>query len=137
MGFVRLAILGNLVRDPEIRTIANGDAVCTFSVACNIYRGRDKDPLVHYVRCTAWRRSAEICASALCKGQGVVVWGKGGVHTWSDTRDGSPRGTLELEVEGFDYAGRRPESAASESAPAEAEARPTEMVETEDPELPF
>lgn len=133
MGFVRLAILGNLVRDPETRIIANGDAACSFSVACNIWRGPNKDPLVHYVRCTAWRKMAEVCQSALVKGQGVVVWGKGGVHAWSDTRDGSPRGNLELEVEGFDFAGRRPETAAQ----AEAEERPTEMTEADEEPVPF
>ena len=132
MGFVRLAILGNLVRDPETRIIANGDAACSFSVACNIWRGQNKDPLVHYVRCTAWRKMAEVCQNALVKGQGVVVWGKGGVHAWNDTRDGSPRGNLELEVEGFDFAGRRPET-----AQAEAEDRPSEMTEVEEEVPPF
>lgn len=61
-----------------------------------------------------------------------MVWGKGGVHAWSDTRDGSPRGNLELEVEGFDFAGRRPET-----AQAEAEERPSEMTEVEEEAPPF
>ena len=132
MGFVRLAILGNLVRDPETRIIANGDAACSFSVACNIWRGQNKDPLVHYVRCTAWRKMAEVCQNALVKGQGVVVWGKGGVHAWNDTRDGSPRGNLELEVEGFDFAGRRPETAQMrrrpERSPRRAPGNPKKRV---------
>ena len=133
LGFAKLAIHGNLVRDPETKTTQNGASVCSFSVACNIYRGQSAPAETLYVRCSAWRQLGETCQKALKKGQGVVVWGKAGVHAWNDTRDGNAKGALELEVEGFDFAGRKPEG---ETAPAQ-ETGPTEMVEADDDELPF
>lgn len=136
MGFAKLAIHGNLVRDPETRTTQSGAAVCSFSVACNIYRGPNAQEVVHYVRCSAWNKMGEICQKALRRGQGVVVWGKAGVHAWNDTRDGSPKGALELEVDGFDFAGRRPEAAEPEPEQA-APDLPTEMTESDDDDLPF
>ncbi len=137
MGFAKLAIHGNLVRDPETKTTQSGASVCSFSVACNIYRGASAEPVTYYVRCSAWRALGETCQKALRKGQGVIVWGKAGVHAWNDTRDGSPRGALELEVEGFDFAGRKPEGEAEQSAPPAQDAEPTEMTEADDEELPF
>lgn len=138
VGFAKLAIHGNLVRDPETRTTQSGASVCSFSVACNIWRGQNAEQEIHYVRCSAWRTLGEICQKALRKGQGVVVWGKAGVHAWNDNRDGSAKGALELEVEGFDFAGRKPdaEGGAGESAPAR-EPGPTEMTEADDDDLPF
>ena len=136
MGFAKLVIHGNLVRDPDTKTTQSGASVCSFSVACNIYRGPSADARTEYVRCSAWNRMGEICQKALRKGQGVIIWGRAGVHAWNDTRDGSPKGALELEVDGFDFAGRKPDadSAPEQAAPPDG---PSEMTEADDEDLPF
>ena len=55
-GFSKAIITGNLTRDPELRTTANGSTVCGFSVAVNrVYKdssGEQKED-VSYIDCSA------------------------------------------------------------------------------------
>lgn len=118
MGMVRLVIHGNLVADPSMKDIG-GQSVTNFTVACNVYQGRDRPEKTHYVRVTAWGRQAESWAQALKKGAGVIVWGRADLHTWSDTRDGSARGAFELTAEGLDFAGKAYREAQDEMTPAD------------------
>lgn len=135
MGFARLAIHGNLTRAPEMRQTQDGVSVCNFTVAVNVFKGGAET--VEYVRVTAWRTLADRCIKYLKKGSGVVVWGRAGMHTWNDKKDGSAKGCLELEAEGFDFAGARPrDDSEAEAAPAAAQGN-TEMTEADDDELPF
>lgn len=128
MGMVRLVIHGNLTHDPELKE-AKGVPVLNFTVACNVYQGKDRPEKTHYVRVTAWRNQAESWNKTLRKGAGVIVWGRADLHTWSDTRDGSARGTFELDAEGLDFAGARRDQDA---------AQPDEMLPADDDDgLPF
>ena len=52
-------LIGNLVRDPEAKTLANGINLTTFTIAVN---GRGKDADTTYFRITAWRQLAENCS---------------------------------------------------------------------------
>ena len=126
MGMVRLVIHGNLTQDPVLKEV-KGVQVLNFTVACNVYQGKDRPEKTHYVRVTAWRAQAESWFKTLRKGTGVIVWGRADLHTWNDTRDGSPRGAFELEAEGLDFAG----------AKKDADAKSQEMSEADDEELPF
>ena len=136
MGMMRMVIHGNLVADPQSRETQNGDTVCNFSVACNIYRGRNAQPEAYYVRVSAWRGLAETCRNYLHKGSGVIVWGKAGVHAWNDTRDGHARAVIELEAEGMDFAGGRKDGSESVPLPTDDDA-PPEMVRVSDPDCPY
>lgn len=128
MGFVKIAIHGNLVADPEARQTRSGDAVTNFTVACDVYAGRNAPPKVLYVRVSAFRGLGDTCRQYLKKGQGVILWGKADVHAWNDSRDGSPRAALELEAEGMDFAGK---------PRGDAQAEPEGMTQQDDDELPF
>ena len=68
----KLTIIGNLTRDPELRTTATGVNVCTFSVAVNRRGRRDEQnaqPEADFFRVTAWRQLGENCARFLTKGR--------------------------------------------------------------------
>lgn len=60
----RLTIIGNLTRDPELRTTQDGKNVCTFTVAVN-RRGREG---ADYFRVSAWNAMGENCHKYLAKG---------------------------------------------------------------------
>ena len=71
-------IIGNLTRDPELRTTQNGKTVCSFSVAVNRRGRRDaqgNQPEADFFRVTAWRALGENCAKFLSKGRKVAVTG--------------------------------------------------------------
>lgn len=70
----KMQIIGNLTRDPELRTTADGTSVCNFTVAVN-KRGQNGHPEADYFRVAAWRQLGERCAKYLAKGRKVYVEG--------------------------------------------------------------
>lgn len=59
-------IIGNLTKDPELKSISGDKKVCNFSVAVNIGYGDSKS--VEYYDCSAWNKSAEIISKYAEKG---------------------------------------------------------------------
>jgi single-strand DNA-binding protein len=80
----RVLLTGRLTRDPEMRTVANGKTVTTFSIATNEYRGGQEKAEYHTV--VTWDRLAEICAQYLGKGQLVALEGRLQTRQWEDER---------------------------------------------------
>ena len=64
-GFSKVIVMGNLTRDPELRSTPSGTQVCSFSVAVNrSYKGSNGDMVdsVSYFDCSAWGRPKDGCA---------------------------------------------------------------------------
>lgn len=96
----RITIVGNLTRDPELRTIstANGDiSVCNFTVATNDFRQPRKngETVPQFFRVTTWREHAEHCKRYLSKGRAVTC--EGSVSLRVDEVDGRTYANLELQ----------------------------------------
>lgn len=80
----KLIIIGNLVRDPELRTTTNGKDVCSFTVAVNKKKGNTDE--ADFFRVSAWEGLAKICSQYLAKGRKVAVTGPVGVHTYQNNK---------------------------------------------------
>lgn len=80
----RVLLTGRLTRDPEMRSLANGQTVATFSVATNDYRSGQQTSEYHTV--VVRDRLAEICAQYIGKGQLVAVEGSIQTRQWEDDR---------------------------------------------------
>ena len=79
----KLTIIGNLTRDPEMRTTSTGINVTTFTVAVNRRGRRDEQsnqPDADFFRVSAWRALGENCAKFLQKGRKVAVVGAVSLH---------------------------------------------------------
>ena len=87
-------IIGNLTRDPELRTTGEGINVCTFKVAVNKRTSRDH-PEADYFRVVAWRELGENCAKFLTKGKKVMVAGPVSVNAY-EGKDGNHYAELEI-----------------------------------------
>ena len=102
MSFNKIAIVGYLGRDPELRYTSDGTPVCNFSVATTEKR-KDKSGEVQDV--TTWfqvalfGRQAENTKQYLAKGSHIWVEGSLSLNQWTD-REGAPR--VNLEVRGTD-----------------------------------
>lgn len=95
-----LHIIGNLVKDPELRTTATGLSVCSFTVAVNRRKTNGNQPEADYFNVTAWRERGEVCAKYLSKGKKVSVVGAVSVRTWeSNGKHGASLEVLADEVE--------------------------------------
>lgn len=92
-------IVGNVGKDPENRFMADGKAVCNFSVATTeTWKDKNsghKKEAVEWHRITAYGRTAEVCAEYLKKGSAVYVEGKIKTRKWQD-KEGQDRYTTEI-----------------------------------------
>ena len=97
----KLTIIGNLTRDPELRTTSAGINVCDFTVAVNRRARRDAQagqPEADFFRVSAWRQLGENCSKFLTKGRKVCVVGPVSVRTYQ-ANDGTTRANLEVTAE--------------------------------------
>jgi single-strand DNA-binding protein len=85
-----VVITGNLTRDPELRHIGSGTAVCDLRVAVNSRRkeGNDWVDKPNYFDVTVWGAQGENCANYLAKGRPVAVEGRLEWREW-EAKDGS------------------------------------------------
>jgi single-strand DNA-binding protein len=79
----RVLLTGRLTRDPEMRALASGKHVASFSVATNEYIGAGREK-AEYHSVITWDRLADICAQYLGKGSMVAVEGRLQTRQWDD-----------------------------------------------------
>ena len=107
-GFSKAIIMGNLTRDPEIRTTGSGTQVTSFAVAVNrTYRNTAGELVeeVSYINCTAWGKAGENIAKYLHRGSGILVSGRLSQRSWDDEKTGQKRSAVEVIVEDFNFVG--------------------------------
>ena len=142
----KLTIIGNLTRDPELRTTTNGTNVCDFTVAVNRRTRRDTQnaqPEADFFRVSAWNQLAEICAKFLAKGRKVCVVGPVSARTYQAS-DGTTRVSLEVRADDVEFLSARGEAdavggyaaPAVPAAPA-VDTQPAGFTSVETDELPF
>jgi single-strand DNA-binding protein len=81
----KVLLTGRLTRDPEMRSLASGKNVTTFTVASNQFLGGGKGK-AEYSNIVTWDRLAEIAGSYLGKGQQVAIEGRLQTRSWDDDR---------------------------------------------------
>ena len=149
----KLTIIGNLTRDPELRTIntANGPvSVCPFDVAAHSRRrNANGQEETTFFRCTAWRALGENVARYQHKGNKICVIGPVSARTYQ-ANDGTTRVSLEVQADDVEFLSSRNDAqggsgmysaAPAAQAPAAAPAAPTAQnsgfTAVDSDELPF
>jgi len=87
MYFNRAIIIGNLTRDPELRSLPSGIQVATLSVATNrVWKDKNgaKQESTDYHNVVVFGRQAETSAQYLKKGASVMVEGRMQTRSWDD-----------------------------------------------------
>lgn len=93
----QITVIGNLVRDPEMRTTPSGTSVCSFTIAVNRRRAQAGQPDADFFRISAWGATGENCAKFLVKGNKVAVVGQVSANAYMGN-DGQPRASLEIST---------------------------------------
>ena len=105
-GFNKVVLMGNLTRDPELRTTPNGQTVASFSLAVNRSwknaQGEQQEA-VDYIDCNIWGKPAEIINQYMKKGSGILVSGRLQQRSWE--QEGQKRSKVEVVVEDFNFVG--------------------------------
>lgn len=105
-GFNKVVLMGNLTRDPELRTTPTGQTVCSFSLAINRTwknQNGEQQEAVDYIDCTIWGKPAEIINQYMKKGSGILVSGRLQQRSWE--QEGQKRSKVEVLVEDFNFVG--------------------------------
>ena len=132
----KLTIIGNLTRDPELRTTSAGINVCSFTVAVNRKKTQNnQQPEADFFRVTAWRERGEICAKYLAKGRKVCVMGPVSVTTYQNNK-GETVAQLEVTADEVEFLSSKDSQAKPESEKKDEQTGYTQ-VEMDDGELPF
>lgn len=131
-----LHIIGNLVRDPELRTTPSGATVCSFTVAVNRRRTQsNQQPEADYFRVSAWNKLGENCSKYLAKGRKVAVVGSVSVNTYQG-QDGKTYANLNVLANEVEFLSSRNEDRNEQSTNQKVDEQSGFMaVETD--ELPF
>lgn len=117
-GVNKVILLGNVGKDPEIRTTQGGMTVASFSLAT---AERAKDQTGNWTDKTEWhnlvafQRTAEIVRDYVKKGSQLYIEGKIQTRSWDDKESGQKKYRTEILVNDLQLLGGRGEGAGSSS----------------------
>lgn len=135
--------MGNLTRDPELRVIPNGTAICQFGLAINRKfkdgTGAEREE-VTFIDCEAWAKGGEVIAKYCTKGKPLFVSGRLKLDQWQDKASGEKRSKLKVVVDQFQFLGGRDDSQQRQAPPREDAPMPAPARRAEenlDEDVPF
>jgi single-strand DNA-binding protein len=124
MSLNKVLLIGNLTRDPELRSTPSGQSVATFSIATNrVWKDQqsgEKKEAVEFHNIVVWRRLAEIAGQYLRKGSKIFLEGRLQTRSWQD-QSGTKKYMTEIIAENMQMLDRKPQggnNAPYQSAPA-------------------
>ncbi len=148
----KVILIGNLARDPELRTTQGGVPMCRFTIACNrrvpnAQGVREAD----FIPVVAWRERAEFVSRYFTKGRKIAVEGQIQVRSY-EAPDGSKRYSTEVLADNVEFVDSKPGSEgqgaypqggysqggypAPQQAPGDR-APVDDFIQVDDDELPF
>ena len=130
-SFNQVILMGNLTRDPELRSIPSGQQVCSFSLALNrSYKGADGNwqEATDYIDVVAWGPLGERVAQYLSKGRPCLVNGRLQSRSWE--QDGQKRSKVEVVAQDVTFLGGPGDGGNGGGAPAAA--KPTSTSKKKD-----
>ena len=103
----KVILIGRLTKDPELRTIASGNATTSFTISVNRnFTNQNGEREADFINCVAWRKQAENVAKYCTKGSQVAVEGR--IQTRSyDAQDGTKRYVTEVVADNVTFLGSR------------------------------
>ena len=145
-------LIGNLTRDPELRSLPSGIKVCTFSLATNrVWKDKNgaRQESADYHNVVVFGRQAETVAQYMKKGSSILVEGRMQTRSWDDKTSGEKKYRTEIVADrtqfgpkGGSTGGSTATSSAGSKAPAsegggevDAIEYPEEEINSED--IPF
>ena len=92
-------LIGNLTRDPELRSLPSGIKVCTFSLATNrVWKDKNgaRQEAADYHNVVVFGRQAETVAQYMKKGSSILVEGRMQTRSWEDKNSGEKKYRTEI-----------------------------------------
>jgi len=92
-------LIGNLTRDPELRSTTGGTKVCSFSIATNrVWKDKNgaRQESADYHNVVVFGRQAETVAQYMKKGSSILVEGRMQTRSWEDKTSGEKKYRTEV-----------------------------------------
>ena len=113
MSYNKTILMGNLTRDPEIRSLPSGATVTNFGLAVNETwtdkASGEKREEVCFVDVDAWGRQGEVVLEYFSKGKPILIEGKLKFRTW-EADDGTKRSKHSVTLDRFSFVGSKNDS---------------------------
>jgi single-strand DNA-binding protein len=111
-SYNKVLLMGNLTRDPEVRSTPSGQSVTALGLACNrTYtvggqggQGGEKREEVTFIDVDFWGKRGEVIAQYLKKGDPIFIEGRLTFRQWDD-KEGHKRSKLSVTGESFEFVG--------------------------------
>lgn len=106
----KVMLIGNLGRDPEVRSTPSGQNVASFSLATNRkWKDRDgnRQEQTEWHNIVCWGRQAEIAGQYLTKGKQIYIEGRIQTRSWDDKTSGEKKYRTEIICDNFQMLGSR------------------------------
>ncbi len=133
-------VIGNLTRDPELRSLPSGIKVCTFSLATNrVWKDNNgaRQEAADYHNVVVFGRQAETVAQYMKKGNSILVEGRMQTRSWDDKNSGEKKYRTEIVADRTQFgpkgSGAGPETSSRGSAAPQGQG-PDEIDTIEYPE---
>ena len=127
----KLMIIGNVTREPELRTSTTGKQVCNFTVAVNRRKANpDGSHDADFFRVSAWDQLCDLCQKFVTKGKKVCVVGSIGVHVYANAK-GEPAANMEVKADEVEFLSPR------EQTEIQAQIQPVQEAEKRDEQTGF
>ena len=123
----KVILVGNLGRDPELRSTPSGQQVASFSLATNRkWKDRDgnRQEQTEWHNIVCWGRQAEIAGQYLTKGRQIFVEGRIQTQSWEDRQSGEKKYRTEIVCDNFQMLGQRGDQPAGASYQPEEQSSP-------------
>lgn len=91
-----VALMGRLVRDPELKTTQSGLSVCSFTIACDrSYAKAGEERKADFIDIVVWRQTAEFVCKYFHKGSLIAIDGSIQTRNYED-KSGNKRTAVEI-----------------------------------------
>lgn len=119
-GVNKVILIGTLGKDPEVKFLSSGDAVCNLSIATTeSWKDKttgEKKEKTEWHNLVFFKRLAEIAGEYLRKGSKVYVEGKLQTRKWQD-KDGNDRYTTEIKCHDLQMLDSKSDNNTQQQAP--------------------
>ena len=135
-GVNKVILLGNLGKDPLVRSLESGAKVASFTLATNrFFKGQDGNPVeeTEWHNVVLWGNLADLAEKYLTKGRQVFIEGRLRTRQYDD-KEGVKRYVTEIVAENMTFVGSKPGEAESRKA---TEPPLTGETPTVEDDLPF
>lgn len=103
----KIFLIGNITKDQELSSTSNGISCANFSLAVKrSHTDSDGERQTDFFPCVAWRKTAEVIADYVRKGDKIAVTGELQIREYTD-RDGIKRKVPQVVVSEFDFCGQK------------------------------